>query len=198
MQHRQFEDLPVWQAGRELGKRVYDFTRRPTVAADSGFCDQIQRAAVSVTNNIAEGHERGTTVELVVFLFYAKGSAGEVRSMLWTAQDAGYLTPEVAEELRGLARGVSYQLYQWIASMQTPDFNPGPKYRTAPPAGVRRWQLFLEQQGLVRLENGRFAKHSPPLAPGDEGDAGESEDTEQTEGTERTEQDERDEETQHK
>ena len=176
MSHRQFEDLPVWQAGRELCRCVYAFTRPPDVAADRGFCDQVQRAVVSITNNIAEGHERGTTVELVLFLFYAKGSAGEVRSMLWTAQDVGYLTPEAADELRGQARHVSYQLHQWIASMQTPDFNPGPKYHEAPPAGVRRWQLFLEQQGLVRTENGRFVQRGP--AAGTAEPASETEPTE--------------------
>ena len=176
MFHRQFEDLPVWQAGRELVRGVYVFTRRPGVAADRGFCDQIERAVVSITNNIAEGHERGTTVELVLFLFYAKGSAGEVRSMLWTAEDIGYLAPQAAEDLRGQARRVSYQLYQWIASMQTPDFNPGPKHREAPPAGVRRWQLFLEQQGLVRAENGRFMPHGP--APGAEDAAAATEEPE--------------------
>lgn len=66
MAYKTFEDLPVWQAGRELVRRVYDVTRRPQVARDHGFCDQIERAAVSVTNNISEGHERGTTVDLVV------------------------------------------------------------------------------------------------------------------------------------
>jgi hypothetical protein len=111
---RYFEELPVWVSGRELVKRVYAFTRRPEVRRDEGFCDQIQRAAISVTNNIAEGHERGTTVELVMFLFYAKGSAGEVRSM--------------------------------------------PKYRVNPPAGLKRWEAYLEQRGLIRLENGQYAQ----------------------------------------
>ncbi len=155
-----FEELPVWQAARELVRRIYALTRQTASARDRGFCDQIQRAAISVTNNIAEGHERGTTVELVVFLFYAKGSAGEVRSMLWNAEDLGYLLAVDAEGLRGLARNVSHQLRGWIASMQTPDFNPGPKYHKEPPAGLRRWELYLEQQGLVRLPNGRYIQES--------------------------------------
>ena len=154
--NKTFEELPVWQAGRELVRLVYAFTRQPSVARDHGFCDQIQRAAISVTNNIAEGHERGTTVEQVVFLFYAKGSAGEVRSMLWNAEDLGFLSTAEADSLRGLARNISVQLRGWITSMQTPDFNPGPKYHKEPPAGLRRWELYLEQQGLVRLENGRY------------------------------------------
>ena len=60
-----FEDLPVWQAGRELVRRIYALTRRPPFRGDPGLCDQIQRAAVSVPSNLAEGHERGSTQDLV-------------------------------------------------------------------------------------------------------------------------------------
>lgn len=155
---KRFEELPVWQVGRELVQRVYALTRQPDVRRDDGFCDQIQRAAVSVTNNIAEGHERGTTVDLVIFLFYAKGSAGEVRSMLWNAEDIGYAGHAEAEELRKLAASIGIQLHQWISAMQTPDFDPGPKYRQNPPAGIKRWEAYLEQMGLVRLANGQYVK----------------------------------------
>jgi four helix bundle protein len=157
---RHFEELPVWKSGRELVKRVYAFTRQPDARRDGGFCDQVQRAAVSVTNNIAEGHERGTTVDLVIFLFYAKGSAGEVRSMLWNAEDIGYLPADEAAELRQLAAGIGRQLHAWIESMQTPDFDPGPKYRQNPPAGAKRWEAYLEQHGLIRLENGQYVQRS--------------------------------------
>jgi len=68
-----FEDLPVWQAGRELVRRVYAVTRN---VRDSGFCDQIQRAAVSVPSNIAEGHERGSTQDLIQFLWLLAVSCG--------------------------------------------------------------------------------------------------------------------------
>ncbi len=163
--NKTFEELPVWQAGRELVRQVYAFTRRPPVVLDAGYCDQIQRAAVSVTNNIAEGHERDTTVELVLFLFYAKGSAGEVRSLLWNAGDIGYLPAPAAADLRDLARNISHQLRGWIASMQTPDFNPGPKYHKEPPAGLRRWELYLEQQGLFRLANGRYTQTTGGTKP---------------------------------
>ena len=161
MPHKTFEELPVWRLGRDLVRRVYALTRRPGGARDHGFCDQIQRAAVSVTNNIAEGHERGTTVELAVFLFYAKGSAGEVRSMLWNAEDIGYLNLVEAGELRQLAGHIGAQLHQWIASMQTPDFNLGPRYHQAAPTGLRRWELYLEQQGLFRLPDGSYAERRP-------------------------------------
>ncbi|MEI8079720.1 MAG: four helix bundle protein [bacterium] len=161
MPHKTFEELPVWRLGRDLVRRVYALTHRSVVVRDHGFRDQIQRAAVSVTNNIAEGHERGTTVELAVFLFYAKGSAGEVRSMLWNAEDIGYLNLLEAGELRQLAGHIGAQLHQWIASMQTPDFKPGPKYHQEPPTGLRRWELYLEQQGLFRLPDGRYVERTP-------------------------------------
>lgn len=172
---KQFEDLPVWQAGRELVRRVYAMTRRSPVASDASFRDQVQRAAVSITNNIAAGHERGTTVELVAFLFYAKGSAGEVRSMLWNAEDIGHVSRAEAEELRGLARAISVQLYQWISSMQTPDFDPGPKHRHQAPVGVRRWEAYLETQGWLRLPDGRLGAPALPAGARPDGTNGRTE-----------------------
>lgn len=124
------EDLPVWKQGRELVKRVYAVTR--AIRGDPGFCDQIQRAAVSVPSNIAEGHERGSTVDLIQFLFYAKGSAGEVRSQVYNAEDLGYLGAKEAEELRAFVRDISRQLSAWIQSMQTPGFRGGPKFHRGP------------------------------------------------------------------
>lgn len=62
---RQFEDIPVWQAGRELVKEIYRVTRYAELARDTGLVDQIRRASSSITTNIAEGHERGTTRDRV-------------------------------------------------------------------------------------------------------------------------------------
>ena len=82
MTYKRFEDLPVWQAGLELARHVYLLTALPPFRRNRSLRDQIERAAVSVSNNIAEGFERGTTQELLTFLCIARGSAGEVRSML--------------------------------------------------------------------------------------------------------------------
>ena len=81
MTYNRFEDLPVWQEAIRLAENVDDFTR----ALSKGVLtfsqrDQIERASLSVSNNIAEGFERGTTNELIHFLYIARGSAGEVRS----------------------------------------------------------------------------------------------------------------------
>jgi four helix bundle protein len=82
MTYERFEDLPVWRASVELGVQVYELTADPVFKGNGSLRDQLERAAVSVANNIAEGFERGSTQELLNFLYIARGSAGEVRSML--------------------------------------------------------------------------------------------------------------------
>jgi hypothetical protein len=83
---------------------------------------------VSILSNVAEGVERSSTADLINFLFIAKGSSGEVRSQLYVAEDQGYISPVHAAELRTKAENISRQLSAWIQSMQTPDFNPGPRF----------------------------------------------------------------------
>jgi four helix bundle protein len=82
VKYERFEDLPVWRAAINLAIETYALTGRPLFSGHFSLRDQIQRAAVSISNNIAEGFERGTTPELLTFLYIARGSAGEVRSML--------------------------------------------------------------------------------------------------------------------
>ncbi len=97
---QRFEDLICWQRARELTKHVY-FALKD--CKDFGFKDQIQRAAVSVMSNIAEGFERGTQNEFLNYLFIAKGSAGEVRAQLYAALDIGYLNISTFKDLNNLA-----------------------------------------------------------------------------------------------
>jgi len=78
-----FEDLRIWQDARALVKQVYSDMCK---IRDYGFRDQIQRAGISVMNNIAEGFERHSDIEFARFLDIAKGSAGEVRSMYYAAR----------------------------------------------------------------------------------------------------------------
>ena len=82
MKYKSFEELPVWQAAIELARRAYDLTSHDTFRRHPGLRNQFERAALSISNNVAEGFERGTTNELLAFLYIARGSAGEVRSML--------------------------------------------------------------------------------------------------------------------
>ena len=79
-----FEDIIAWQKAKQLSILIYrDFAG----SKDFGFKDQIQRASVSVMNNIAEGFERKSNKEFRQFLFIAKGSCGEIRSMLYLAKE---------------------------------------------------------------------------------------------------------------
>ena len=87
-----FEDLDAWTVARELSNLIYALGRDSGFARDYGFKEQIQRAAVSVMNNIAEGFERGSNKDFAKFLFIARGSIGEVRSMLYRAFDQKYIT----------------------------------------------------------------------------------------------------------
>jgi four helix bundle protein len=82
MQYKRFEDLPVWRDSIELARSMYEFTALDLFRRHPGLRDQFERATLSVSNNIAEGFERGTTNELLAFLYIARGSAGEVRSMM--------------------------------------------------------------------------------------------------------------------
>ncbi|MGH9453590.1 MAG: four helix bundle protein [Terriglobia bacterium] len=82
MKYHRFEQLPVWQATVDLAVKIYELTAGPEFKGRYSLRDQIERAAVSVSNNIAEGFERGTNPELLTFLYSARGSTGEVRSML--------------------------------------------------------------------------------------------------------------------
>lgn len=97
---QRFEDLICWKKARELTKEIYKAFRD---SKDRGLKDQIERAAVSVMSNIAEGFERGTKQEFLNYLFIAKGSAGEVRSQLYIALDVGYLNIETFKYLNYLA-----------------------------------------------------------------------------------------------
>ena len=82
MTHERCEALPVWQVAIDLAEKVYELTGKEEFKKRYSLRDQIERAVVSVSNNIAEGFERGTSQELLTFLNIARGSAGEVRLML--------------------------------------------------------------------------------------------------------------------
>lgn len=92
-----FEDLQIWQDARSLANCVYDAF---VDCRDYAFRDQIQRAATSAMNNIAEGFERRTSKDFGHFLDIAKGSSGEVRSMLYLAEDRRYISSSSGAELR--------------------------------------------------------------------------------------------------
>src|SRR6185436_20186440 len=87
-----FEDLVCWQKGRKLTQTIYRASKTGEFAKDYALRDQIRRACISITSNIAEGFERGGDKEFIQFLSLAKGSCGEVRSQLYVALDEAYVS----------------------------------------------------------------------------------------------------------
>lgn len=100
---RKFEDLIAWQKAREMTKLVYETTRQGAFARDFSFSNQMQRAAVSVMSNIAEGFQRNGRAEFLHFLSVARASCAEVRSHLYVALDINYLDESKFEQMMGLA-----------------------------------------------------------------------------------------------
>ncbi len=111
---KSFEDLKVWQLSREFVKSIYKLTSKPKFKNDFGLKDQIQRASVSIMNNIAEGFERDNNKELIRFLIFSKGSAGEVRSLLYVASDLGYINQNEFEIHYNLSIDIITQIANFI------------------------------------------------------------------------------------
>lgn len=123
MKCSRFEGLPVWKAAQELAERVYRLTRDRAFHLPGDLLVQMRRAALSVSNNIAEGFERGSTAELLMFPYIARGSAGEVRSMLLLCDrqpEFSNLKSEISI-LKNLAESCSRQLRAWAVSLQNTD-----------------------------------------------------------------------------
>ena len=123
MAYKRFEDLPVWNTAIDLAVSVYELTTRPEFNGRYSLKDQIERAAVSVSNNIAEGFERGTNKELLSFLYIARGSAGEVRSMVCLLDRIpAFRGLKESRVLKTKAESCSRQLKAWAQSLQNSEF----------------------------------------------------------------------------
>lgn len=118
--YKRFEELPVWQKAVELATKVFELTSHAAFKFRGDLVNQIRRAALSVSNNIAEGYERGTTADLISFLYIARGSCGETRSMTRFAVQLGGMEAELdgIEEVAALCENVSRQLFGWIDALQ--------------------------------------------------------------------------------
>jgi four helix bundle protein len=114
MKIESFEDIIAWKKGKELTLQIYTIFK---TCKDFSFKNQIERASISVMNNIAEGFERRTNKELKNFLFIAKGSAGEVRSMVDIALDLKYITNKEYEILHTLTIEISRILSGFIKTL---------------------------------------------------------------------------------
>jgi len=114
-----FEDIDCWKEARQLVKLVYSLTKKESFSMDRGLRDQIQRAAISIMSNIAEGFESQGNREFVQFLFYAKRSSGEVRAQLYAALDLGYINEVESKEANELAMKVSRMLSSFISYLKS-------------------------------------------------------------------------------
>lgn len=114
MKIEKFEDIMAWQKGKVLAVDVY---KQFKSCKDFSFRDQIQRAAVSVSNNVAEGFERQSNKELSKFLFIAKGSCAEVRSMLYIALELKYISNSDFDRLYSLSQEISKILSGFIKTL---------------------------------------------------------------------------------
>lgn len=118
--YTKFEELPVWKEAARLYNKVLDLLEQPGIPLTSGFRNQLDRAALSVSNNLAEGFERVTTSELLSFLAIARGSGGEVRSMIAVVKDRPKLQPHLRalQEIRALAESCARQITAWSGSLE--------------------------------------------------------------------------------
>lgn len=111
---KEFEEIISWKKARELNLIIYSHFKN---SKDFSFRDQIQRASVSIMNNIAEGFERHGNKEFKNFLYIAKGSSAEVRSMLYLALDLEYMTKEQFAKTYGLTLDISNLLSGLIKTL---------------------------------------------------------------------------------
>ena len=118
--YQHFEELSVWQEAAKLYNASSDWLRQPDVPLTSGFRNQLDRAALSVSNNVAEGFERATTAELLSFIAIARGSAGKVRSMISVVKGRPELKDHVGtlNRIRTLAESCSRQLTGWGGAIE--------------------------------------------------------------------------------
>jgi four helix bundle protein len=174
MSYKSFEDLPVWNAAIDLAVRTFAMTATGSLNAYAGLKNQLERAVVSISNNIAEGFERGTREERVNFLYYALGSAGEVRSMLLLLQRLPE-NPALAthlDELIPMTKSVSRQLGAWIESLKDSSHR-GPRFensatRKAREDARRRDDFMKQLERLVADARARIPSNHAPPRPDDE------------------------------
>ncbi len=118
MSVRSFRDVIVWQRAMQLCGAVYALTQDFPKHETYGLCGQARRAAVSVASNIAEGHGRGTTLQLIQFLRMARGSNFELITQLLLSRDFGYCSSEHFDTCEGLSDEVGRMLNATITSLK--------------------------------------------------------------------------------
>ncbi len=157
MGYKRFEELPVWQSAVELALKIFALASSSDWRAPSGLRNQLERAVLSISNNIAEGFERGTNQELLTFLYIARGSTGEVRSMLCVLErlpDLHTLESEI-RNVKSLSLSISRQLGGWIESIKNSGFT-GTRSRNdatrQTEESARKQAAFLEELRRIQAD----------------------------------------------
>lgn len=110
-----FEDIVAWQKSKDMTLSIYNYLKD---CRDYSFKDQLQRASVSVMNNIAEGYEKRSDKDFRRYLLVAKASCAEVRSMLYLAKELHYLSESQAVTTQVLTVDVSKLLFNFIKRLE--------------------------------------------------------------------------------
>ena len=166
--YKQFEDLPVWQTATDLAAVIFELTGHEAFKYRGDLVNQIRRAALSISNNIAEGFERGSTPDLIYFLYIARGSCGETRSMLRFAPKLGGMEKErvAIDHAADFCSRVSRQLYGWIEALKNSDIKGQRTFDDdARRAYAREQELakfreeFNDEAAKKALEEGRIGEY---------------------------------------
>jgi len=127
MKVTKYEDLEIWKLARELYKYVFKITSEKPFYNDFKLRDQIRDSSGSVSDNIAEGFERGGNKEFIQFLSIAKGSCGETRNQSYRAFDSSYISQDVLGELLRQTDIISRKIANLIKSLKSSEYK-GVKY----------------------------------------------------------------------
>lgn len=125
-----FEDLDIWKMAREQAMAIFEITRMGLFSADFELRKQINAAAGSVMDNIAEGFERFSNKEFTQFLVIAKGSNGEVRSILYRANDRHYISDEMLKNLLEFSELLGRKIKSFLDYLSSSPFKSKPRNKT--------------------------------------------------------------------
>jgi four helix bundle protein len=113
-----FEQIVSWQKARSLNKKIYRITANDSFRRDFALKDQIRRASISISSNIAEGYGRKTDKEFIYFLNVAKASCYEVKSQLYLALDVDYLDMEMFKDIYAICDDISKTVHGLIKHLE--------------------------------------------------------------------------------
>jgi four helix bundle protein len=113
-----FNELQCWQEATQLAVEIYKLTQERKFQRDFALRDQLRRAAISISSNIAEGKERETVSELIRYLYIAKGSAGELWTQLYIANRVGYVDPTRYKQTCERAEKVAHMIGGMISTVK--------------------------------------------------------------------------------